>query len=394
MDSVWSRVAAAGCCLSLLTAACNALLDIDDIDFGDGAQGGNAGHGQTGGHAGTAGTGAQAGQAGQGGSGAIGGTAGAGGSGGAPCPEDCSNGVDDDANQLVDCEDPCCANWRCIPPLPNQWSGPVALYSGTDQSRTCPGSWPTLTIDGGEGSITAPPASCTDCSCGAAQNVSCTVTVSFWDNPACTGTADGTATPTPNACQPVPAYTLQHNAAQAGPETGTGGSCPATGGTPSVAPASFDTRWLLCEGATFGAGCTGVGEACAPLPGTPFAQTLCIYRSGNRTCDTLAPFTEKRTGYDGIVDTRDCTNCTCSAPQGATCSGGSIELYEPDTNTTCSGAIGSTLALNGVCDTSINWPASMIYRPGTSSGGSCTEGGGLPTGSATTDNLITLCCLP
>jgi hypothetical protein len=83
-----------------------------------GTGGGTAGRGGTGG--GTAGRGGTTGTAGRGGSGG-GGTTGRGGTGGAiTCTaktEICNNGVDDNCNNLADCQDPgCFGDSRCAPP--------------------------------------------------------------------------------------------------------------------------------------------------------------------------------------------------------------------------------------------------------------------------------------
>src|SRR5262245_29671494 len=72
--------------------------------------------------------------------------------------EDCTNGVDDDGDGAVDCEDPDCAGaaFTCVAPAPADWNGP-AIFGQTvgDHALACATPW-TKKVD-------AP--TCTACSC-------------------------------------------------------------------------------------------------------------------------------------------------------------------------------------------------------------------------------------
>ena len=81
--------------LAGLVAGCNALLDIDHIEFGEAST-------TTGSNAGGAG-GATSGSGGATTNASVGG-----GAGGGPPPEDCVNGIDDNGDDLIDCDDPLC----------------------------------------------------------------------------------------------------------------------------------------------------------------------------------------------------------------------------------------------------------------------------------------------
>ena len=84
---------------------------------GTAGRGGTTGSAGRGGTTGTAGRGGTTGTAGRGG---TTGTAGRGGTGGNPCTaqkEICSNGIDDNCNNLADCQDPACfGDTKCAPP--------------------------------------------------------------------------------------------------------------------------------------------------------------------------------------------------------------------------------------------------------------------------------------
>ncbi|MBW2529419.1 MAG: hypothetical protein JRI23_34905, partial [Deltaproteobacteria bacterium] len=316
---------------------------------------------------------------------------GAGGTGGTPCSETCDDGIDNDGNNLTDCEDPCCTDWSCVDGTFSSWIGPVAVYTGTDQALSCPGLWPDEEIDGGTGSITAPPASCTSCSCSSPSGVGCSGSITVYTGASCTGTSYGAALT--GSCQAVPSASLLHDSARGAAETASGGSCTPSGGVATVTPPTYATRILLCGGPVLGAGCGGAGSICTPPAPAGFDQTLCIYRNGNRTCSGLGPFTEKRSLEEEIVDTRDCSSCTCGTPTGASCSGGSTQVYYPYTTTSCSGN-SQSVSHNGSCTNLSGNPGRMDYTPGTATGGSCSPSGGAPTGGAYDGGLTTLCCIP
>ena len=125
----------------LLTGGCT------EIQFGSGGTGG-------------IGAGGDAGAA-VGGEGAGGGASGGGGAGGAPAGEQCLNGLDDDDDGFIDCEDPECESVTCVE-IPPGWLGPIML------SPTCGGDF-SDPISELVTAVSAPPAACT-CSCGAPVN--------------------------------------------------------------------------------------------------------------------------------------------------------------------------------------------------------------------------------
>ena len=147
-----------------------------------------------------------------------------------------------------------------------------------------------------------------------------------------------------------------------------------------------------CYGA-LGSGC-GAG-VCAPTPSTPFGAGVCIAKAGDNACPSGYP--QKNLFYQKVSDTRGCTDCSCAAPQGATCTG-SVEL---DTNNTCT-VDPVTLNNVGVCAALPPDPTpppppyqdsrSVIYDAGPALGGSCSSSGGTVVGSATANDPVTFCC--
>ncbi len=362
----------------LTTAGCNALLDIDHIDFGDGPTGGAGGG--TGGTGGSSGTGGSTSSTSSGG--------GTGGDGGTS-PEVCTNGVDDNGDTLVDCADPLCSDHICVDQtIPLSWNGPVVFYVGTS-TPSCGGAWPILSSAAGAGTLSAPAASCANCSCGSVQGDTCPPgEVIFFLNASCTGTPDASQTAAAtNTCEAITNASLGFASAAAAPVSPSGGSCQPSGGAATVPPASYSANAVLCGGATLGAGCSD-NAACAPPPGSAFEAGICIFRSGNHTCDS--PFSTKHLIYTSVSDSRGCTSCTCDTPTGANCSSATTYIHEGSGNLNCSGAAVG-LAHGGACVTT-TLPWSMAFVPGNTTGGSCDPAGGSPSGSATPGGETTVCC--
>jgi hypothetical protein len=375
LPKIATRAAAIICC-GITTAAigCNALLDIDGVEFGDPvvttSQGGS----------GAGGSGAQGGGGGSttstGGAGMGGGTGGI----APPSPEDCNNGMDDNGDGLADCADPLCA---CVEPAPMNWIGPVVLAAG-GSAANCPADWPTETERGLAGTLTAPPASCTACSCGGPQGLGCTrPSVTLYNSPSCSGVSVNHNFNS-NSCETV-SGSLAVTARGSAPQVT--GQCPPSGGVETVPPASFDETAVLCGGSFTGGDSCAITSLCVPLPPPPFESKICVYRNANVPCP--APYTELVNDYfETISDSRGCTSCSCGAPQ-AGCSGTS-RLYS---DSSCN-ALVESVPNNNSCEATTA-TASVRYFPNAISGnGACSDSGGDPTGSAAGSGNVRVCCLP
>ncbi len=377
---------------------CVAIADIGDIEFGPSV----GGAGGTSSSSGTGGTSTSSG------------TGGGGGSGGAPhscddneqngsetgidcggpdcpeCAEDCTNGEDDDGNNLVDCEDSLCAGYHCVPEIPSGWSGPAALYLGDSGNNVpaCDVAWPTET-SADSGQMTVPAADCGACSCDPPTGSTCGMPGFWvWANPSCPGAAGASLVLAgEDMCT---SYSGNSNdSVRAGVIPIVGGSCAASSGTPTFDPPSFAEQALLCDGATLGAGCAETGQVCVRRPQSPFGTTVCVSQAGDLACPSQ-DYTEKHLLVVSLTEGRTCSACSCDPPAGATCSG-TTTAY---TNQSCTQDAAVVPNDGTSC---VNQPTSrsaMITNLSGPVGGSCASAGGQPGGTVTVDEAMTVCCLP
>ncbi|AUX22320.1 uncharacterized protein SOCEGT47_028210 [Sorangium cellulosum] len=341
-----------------------------------------------------------------------------GGSAGATEPEDCSNGVDDDDDNLVDCADPACGAFVCASAVPDGWIGYFALFDGDPaEDPGCPADFPSEQPFLGNRDPSAPPARCT-CSCGPAEGQTCkeleTVVITTGDAPCgsesyCVGTLE------------TPGWKLD---ACTGPDgiyggnrtCGPGGDCTEDTGVPctvsvmaspleatggACAPNAVDVqrpsfRWTrlgrACAAAEpLGRGCN-LGQVCAPRPPAPFESGLCIAKDGDSACPPGA-YTEKHVFFTDHEDSRGCRDdCTCSAPSGGTCPT-MITLYSDSPMHTCATPV-ATVPAGGCRDVAGN-PAVVGRKataPGPPSGGACAPSGGTPSGEVRGTRPRTFCC--
>jgi hypothetical protein len=299
--------------------------------------------------------------------------------------EDCTNGMDDNCNGLVDCEDPVCmgAGYTCVPIWPDPTGWNFVAFDATSQTG-CP---PTLTQTSVAVDPTnpPPPAAC-GCTCSVGTLPSCeqgNIAVNPGTNNMCSAMqvnapANGGACNPQNAA-PLPPY-LQ--ATQPPPS---GGTC--TGATTTTLPPAGATQGEVCNGETaFGAGCPAMQQCALAPPGF----SACIHHGGaNMACPTAFP-TQNSVGT--LMDTRGCGgNCTCGTPTG-TCSVGGWAFY---TSANCTGAAGVQLQTNGMCnqngDTTTPFMSNKFFSSfvGTCGAPTMTP---MPTGTVTLTGEDTICC--
>lgn len=274
---------------------------------GAGGSGGRA----TGGH-GTGGTGTAGhgtGGTGTGGHGTGGALPDAGGT------ENCTNGVDDDGNGLVDCADPACtAGYTCAPKLPAAgWSGPAWLFDGaTAQAPGCGGAFPQIGYEGHR-DLSAVPALCGKCQCDPPSGT-CTVSqlISYSDG-VCNQNGQSMQQPQPGQCGVLGIGANAGSYQAAAPSFVPGPCAPQQGGISKPAP-TWGTTGVACVGPTSTGGCGG-GGVCAARPAAPFGASLCIWTGGSVACP--ADYPVSHSFYDGATDNRDCTKCTCGDASGS-----------------------------------------------------------------------------
>lgn len=339
-------------------------------------------------------------------------------------PEDCTNGVDDDADGNVDCADPKCTTYTCVPEIPAGWSGYFALYDGAPAGDPgCPADFPSTTTPAflGNDGLTAPPAECA-CECSAPAWQGCaaldTITISTGDAPCgmatyCTGAMDVPAG-WDGTCFGTTFYaggqlTCGPDVVQIGNcGTNTGDPCnvsvratgvAAVNGSCQAMPTAnnpdliWDRFGRACGDApTTGGGCN-VGQTCLPRMEAPYESGVCVMMAGDNACPPGA-FTEKHVFYDDVMDTRACTDCSCGTATGGTCPT-TVNIYSDTADNTCISLVASFQA--GTCADVMGNPtlSNREAIPGAGpTGGSCIPSASTPTGTVMPTNPTTFCCIP
>jgi hypothetical protein len=286
----------------------------------------------------------------------------------------------------------CTGSMGCVAAPPAGWSGPVELYTGTTAQGAAPacgaGFASTPSFDGNAG-LTAPAPTCTSCGCGSPAGGSCDgPVITFYVDSSCTNVVPispttETVSSSCGATNPLVQYVTV-----AAP-VATGGTCTATGGTATTAPAVWSQVARACSSSStpVGGGC-GAGRVCAPVPGSAFSTSTCVLQAGVATACPASYPTGPQVFYSGLEDQRACSACQCSGPTGATCTIGTPAI------TSCIDS--TTLDAPNACTALANPDTfKLASTPTLSSPGSCTvSGGGTPTGSATATGPTSFCCAP
>lgn len=321
------------------------------------------------------------------------GVAGDSGSAGDVCQatEDCTNGVDDDCNGLVDCADPSCAmqGFACTAAaIPSGWA--LVAYSAKTRP-VCPTMYDAeqaivSDVDGGTDTC--------GCTCSGTPGT-CVGTATYQGYPnACSTGATGLNLAVNNgACGAVSTTitaTHYYQLYYASTAQAQQGSCSGAGKVTATPAPTFNAGATCAGPAQLGAGCSA--GVCAPATGTAFQA--CIAHPGSVACPTFG-FTQQilaSTGTPGYVDGRSCGSCPCAT--SITCSTVSnVALF---TNGTCSG--GAAYNINTGCQLANGNATIGSYEVAYASGGdpSCQPtGASAPTGSVKLDtNVETICCAP
>jgi hypothetical protein len=112
---------------------------------------------------------------------------------------------------------------------------------------------------------------------------------------------------------------------------------------------------------------------------------------GDADCPEKYPV--KHVFYGGLTDTRDCTPCTCSAPEGSFCT--ALVSYYTDANCmTLKNAIWIGEDVGPCIDNAMPGTGlqSMSATPVDNQPGYCQASGGVPYGEATPTAPSTFCC--
>jgi hypothetical protein len=299
-----------------------------------------------------------------------------------PTTEDCTNGRDDDCNGLADCMDPVCkTGFTCVPAPPNGW--PLTAYD-QDQRAACATGFNTPT-DVQEG-INAPAATC-GCGC-TTTNPSCVVgnlSITAGGNGACN---DVTAQSRPAAagCNALnPQFTTSGDQISVTGPAPNGGSCTANP-TKTLPNVTYQHQGRTCAypGIT-GAGCMG-GNVCAPKATASTdggAPPACVSQGGMQACP--GGFPVQHLVGSMLVDTRDCSACTCTFNAG-TCTG-TATFYTDNGCTQNAQNVAVDAVCHGVSDRT--W---RRYRYTPQTAASCTPSSVNATGTVAFGDIKTVCC--
>jgi hypothetical protein len=311
-------------------------------------------------------------------------------------PENCTNGVDDNCDGLVDCADPTCnkGGFACTPgDIPSGWT--LVAYDATARP-ICPSSYGA----GGEQAVVTnvggAAATCT-CGCsGTAATCEGTAIIIGYPNSCVMGTpvnlavADGACSPATTSITATDSYELNFQSSV----SAEAGNCSGAGqvmGT--LAPPTFSAGATCAVSSPLGAGCTtGV---CAPAPGTGFVG--CITHPGNVMCPTFgfSQPTLASTGTPGYLDMRGCAGCTCAT----TLNCGSVTNVALFASATCEGSaafnVNSGCQLINTSGTNQGYKVSYGPLQGSAACVPTSATPPAPTGAVVLDSsALTICCPP
>ena len=314
--------------------------------------------------------------------------------------ENCTNGIDDNCDGLVDCAQPSCqmAGYACEGSPPAGWSGPDLFWTGAAGTTAppCPAGYQAMNGYAG------PTGSNDSCACTCvATGQTCTATVALHSdmacsvNPACrsvTVTATGTG-----ACTPIPATSncgsLGSFNVDAGVPTPSVGTCtPQVTKTPGSAEGWTSAARVCTAIADAPGGCVAAGQQCVLEGPSAFGAAICVHQSGDVSCP--AGYPTKSVIYGGETDMRGCGPCTCSSKTtGGSCAG-TISVWG-DLAGSCTGAAPGTYTLGTTCGTYNGAGNNPGYAQGnfTVTPGTCTVvTQPTPTGSVIGTGPVTVCC--
>ena len=297
------------------------------------------------------------------------------GDGGSTAPDD--GGLESDAAPSLGCPS------GCLPPAPEGWRGPSAVYDGASGAKpaACPSQYGVAELETYQGLQETPAV----CSCGAPTfdpKALCKTVVEFWTAAMCGGssvTSEGNY-PFAKCIGPNVGYQSMRVLA---PKLDPDATC--TFGTPSktLPPPVFDKTQVVC-GLAAPTACSGRPECTsAPVPEGPFSR-VCIHKEGENACPSQ-DYAVRFVSHRGTTDDRDCTPCGKGTPK-ATC------------GNTISGFLGGDCTGTEVPMTTGTCYPDFKYVDLTKGTGPITStcepeaGGNQPTGGLALKDAVTFCC--
>lgn len=264
-----------------------------------------------------------------------------------------------------------CQGADCFQDPPSGWTGPVVVSRGgaVDDLASCSDSYGTEML-ALQNDLLADAVQC-PCECDDPTGITCTVSVTSWDDDNCTsllrtdtfnavGQCVGIDGDTDSTSHPMPV-------ADAG-----SASCAASAGTPVIPEATWGQ--LL--------------RACGPvdgLEGTPTGFDVCIHRDGDVSCPA-DHYTERSVWYGGLDDTRACMDdCACGPVTDAQCDASVISWHNDD----CTEGPPAATPVAPGCITGTYDSARL---DSVTASGSCAPGTATMTGELAPTDPTTVCC--
>jgi hypothetical protein len=317
--------------------------------------------------------------------------------------ENCTNGIDDNCNGLVDCADPLCfTGYVCDDVVPGGWQGPIELYLGSGSPLpsppSCAAPYINDLVDGNEG-LNVPPAQCS-CTCGPVSGADCSGAGDWYaySSTNCQNQCDTKAMPSGNGtlCQSASGCAGAAASFQiiAGLPSLGSASCQPNGAT-TLPPTSWQQVARGCgySGPVDTGGCDAGGH-CVARPASPFGTKSCIYATNDQACPGGSSYSSKQLLYTSVSEGRGCTQCTCGSPSGVGCfMTGSLSMYAFN-NPSCSDNTGTAMPGGGCINLVGVGAAVMGLTTTVPEGGSCQPVVSDPNGTATPQGPITVCCQP
>lgn len=309
-----------------------------------------------------------------------------------PKQEDCTNGVDDDCDDDIDCADSDCTGgsgtFQCSPDTAGGWT--VVTFDGNAAGQ-CPSGYGNLA-----NVASAPADNGADCSCncGSALLNPCTqgvLTLNFGVM-ACGGSVIAGTSSGTGACDAlastVPQISNKDQATTKATKLAVKATaCDATS-TLSVDPPI--SAFTCTATAAPGAGCPNQA-ACVPKPAT---GSVCIQHEGVKSCPAGGPMQLHIVAAPAdVIDKRTCGACTCSS-SATSCNGAKFTGYDDDA---CM-VNPATIDIDGVCHFALNGKhftgnTHFKYTATPDTMNCAAASATTPVGGAfQVDNPITICC--
>ncbi|MBX3224399.1 MAG: hypothetical protein KF795_28040 [Labilithrix sp.] len=267
----------------------------------------------------------------------------------------------------------------CLPPAPDGWIGPSAVYDGAPDAKpaACPAQYGVAEIEAHQGLAPAPAV----CSCGTAKfaDAKCKTVVEYWSTAVCGGFSVTSEGSFPFSQCVGPQAGLAAMRVRPAVYSAT---CTFESPSKTLPPPDFEKTQMVC-GLAATAACTGRPECTsAPAPDAPFSR-VCIRKDGEHACPSL-DYSVRVISHRGTDDTRDCTPCgdgTAKATCGTTVTGW---VGGDCTGTQIPTVVGSCYEGRRYVDLKDTGPVNPTCEP--------EQGGNQPTGALALKDPVTFCC--